>query len=119
MRVGLVFGGHTTEGDVSRLSAEGVRGALKRLGHEVVDIEFDKNVAMHIQDANVDVIFNAMHGQYGEDGRLQGLLDIMQIPYTHSGVLPSAIGMNKIVCNNIYKLFSFRYLNIFSLHYCI
>ena len=103
MRVGLVFGGHTTEGDVSRLSAEGVRGALKRLGHEVVDIEFDKNVAMHIQDANVDVIFNAMHGQYGEDGRLQGLLDIMQIPYTHSGVLASATGMNKAACNNIFK----------------
>ena len=103
MRVGLVFGGHTTEGDVSKQSAEGVRGALKRLGHEIIDIEFDKNVAMHIQDANVDVVFNAMHGQYGEDGRLQGLLDIMQIPYTHSGVLPSAIGMNKIVCNNIFR----------------
>lgn len=108
MRVGLVFGGHTTEADVSRHSAEGVRGALKRLGHEVVDIEFDKNAAMHIQDANVDVVFNAMHGQYGEDGRLQGLLDIMQIPYTHSGVLSSAIGMNKRICNNVFKNIGLR-----------
>ena len=103
MRIGLVFGGTTTEGDVSRLSAEGVRGALRKLKHEVVDIEFDKDIAMHIQDACVDVVFNAMHGQYGEDGSLQGLLDIMRIPYTHSGVLSSALGMNKVFCKQIFK----------------
>ena len=103
MRVGLVFGGNTTEGEVSKLSAEGIRGALLKLKHEVVNIEFDKNIAMHIQDANVDVIFNAMHGQYGEDGCLQGLLNIMQIPYTHSGVLASATGMNKIFCNRVFQ----------------
>lgn len=103
MRVGLVFGGNTTEGEVSKLSAEGIRGALSKLKYEVVNIEFDKNIAMHIQDANIDVIFNAMHGQYGEDGCLQGLLNIMQIPYTHSGVLASATGMNKIFCNRIFQ----------------
>ena len=102
MRVGLVFGGNTTEGEVSKHSAEGIRGALKSLGYDVIDIEFDKNVALTILDSNVDVIFNAMHGQYGEDGCLQGLLDIMQIPYTHSGKLASAIAMNKQVCNQLF-----------------
>ena len=101
MRIGLVFGGNTTEGEVSKNSAIGIRGALMTLGYEIVDIEFDKNIALHIQDANVDVVFNAMHGQYGEDGCLQGLLDIMQIPYTHSGKLASAIAMNKKMTNKI------------------
>lgn len=103
MRIGLVFGGNTTEGEVSKVSAAGVRGALNKLGYDVIDIEFDKNVAMHIQDANVDIVFNAMHGQYGEDGCLQGLLDIMQIPYTHSGRLASAVAMNKVLSKQIFK----------------
>ena len=103
MRIGLVFGGHTTEGEVSIHSAEGIRGALKALNYEVVDIEFSKNIAMSIMDANVDLIFNAMHGQYGEDGCLQGLLDIMQIPYTHSGRLASAIAMNKDLSKKIFN----------------
>ena len=103
MRIGLVFGGNTTEGEVSKSSAEGIRGALQQLDYEVVDIEYDKNIAMHIQDANVDIIFDAMHGQYGEDGCLQGLLNIMQIPYTHSGMLATALGMNKQICKQIFK----------------
>lgn len=103
MRVGLVFGGDTTEGDISKLSAENIRGALQKLKYEFVNIEFDKNISTKIQDANIDVIFNAMHGQYGEDGCLQGLLNIMQIPYTHSGVLGSALGMNKVISNRIFK----------------
>ena len=103
MRVGLVFGGHTTEGEVSVHSADGIRAALKILGYEVVDIEFSKDIAIKIMDANVDIVFNAMHGQYGEDGCLPGLLDIMQIPYTHSGRLASAIAMNKAVCKTIFN----------------
>lgn len=103
MRIGLVFGGNTTEGEVSKSSAEGIRGALQQLDYEVVDIEYDKNIAMHIQDANVDIIFDAMHGQYGEDGCLQGLLNIMQIPYTHSGMSATALGMNKQICKQIFK----------------
>lgn len=103
MRVGLVFGGNTTEGKVSTASAIGIRGALQKLGHTVIDLEFNKNIAINIMDANVEVIFNSMHGQYGEDGRLQGLLDIMQIPYTHSGSLPSAIAMNKKICKKIFN----------------
>ncbi len=107
MRVGLVFGGNTSEGNISTLSAELVRSTLKKLGHEVINIEFCKKISILIQDASVDVIFNAMHGQFGEDGCLQGLLNIMQIPYTHSGVFGSSLGMNKIACN-----FLFDNLNI-------
>ena len=103
MRIGLVFGGNTTEGEVSKNSASGVRVALQKLGYDVVDIEFDKNIAQHIADANIDIVYNSMHGQYGEDGRLQGLLDIMQIPYTHSGLLASAMAMNKVVCEKIFN----------------
>ena len=108
MRVGLVFGGNTTEGVVSKSSANGVRGALLKLGYEVVDIEFDKEVAMHIIDANVDVIYNSMHGQYGEDGCLQGLLNIMKIPYTHSGVLASSLAMNKIISKVIFNKLGYK-----------
>ena len=103
MRIGLVFGGNTTEGEVSRNSASGVRVALQKLGYDVIDIEFDKNIAQHIADANIDIVYNSMHGQYGEDGRLQGLLDIMQIPYTHSGLLASAMAMNKTLCKDIFN----------------
>jgi len=103
MRIGLVFGGNTAEGNVSKQTAECVRGALNLTGKEVINIEYNKNIATNIQDANIDVVFNAMHGQYGEDGCLQGLLNIMQIPYTHSGVTASAIGMNKFISNNIFR----------------
>ena len=103
MRIGLVFGGNTTEGEVSKNSASGVRVALQKLGYDVVDIEFDKNIAQHIADANIDIVYNSMHGQYGEDGRLQGLLDIMQIPYTHSGLLASAMAMDKAMCKKIFN----------------
>ena len=103
MRIGLVFGGNTTEGEVSRNSASGVRVALQKLGYDVIDIEFDKNIAQHIADANIDIVYNSMHGQYGEDGRLQGLLDIMQIPHTHSGLLASAMAMNKTLCKDIFN----------------
>ena len=103
MRIGLIFGGDTTEGEVSKMSASGINGSLQKLGYEVIKIEFDKNVALHILDANVDAVFNAMHGRYGEDGSLQGLLDIMKIPYTHSGLLASAIAMNKRISKQIFK----------------
>ena len=108
MRIGLVFGGNTTEGEVSRNSASGVRVALQKLGYDVIDIEFDKNIAQHIADANIDIVYNSMHGQYGEDGRLQGLLDIMQIPYTHSGLLASAMAMNKTLCKDIFNHFGIQ-----------
>ena len=114
MRVGLVFGGNTTECEVSKSSASGIRGALQKLGHEIVDIEFDKDIPLHILDANVDVIYNSMHGQYGEDGCLQGLLDIMQIPYTHSGRLASALAMNKQLCNKLFKCAGIRTINGFT-----
>ena len=103
MRVGLIFGGNTTEGEVSKNTALNVKGSLEKLGHDVAEIEFNKDVAIHILDANIDVVFNAMHGQYGEDGCLQGLLNIMKIPYTHSGLLASALAMNKTVSNNIFR----------------
>ena len=112
MRIGLVFGGNTTEGEVSRNSASGVRVALQKLGYDVIDIEFDKNIAQHIADANIDIVYNSMHGQYGEDGRLQGLLDIMQIPYTHSGLLASAMAMNKTLCKDIFNHFCCYYNSI-------
>ena len=103
MRVGLIFGGDTTEGEVSRNTALNVKGSLIKLGYDVAEIEFNKDIAIHILDANVDVVFNAMHGQYGEDGCLQGLLNIMKIPYTHSGLLPSAMAMNKKISNDIFR----------------
>jgi D-alanine-D-alanine ligase len=95
MKVGLIFGGNTSEGEVSKWSASSVRAALVSLGYDFVDIEFDNNIIQNIILAKPDVVFNCMHGEYGEDGRLPAVLDVLKIPYTHSGVLASAIGMNK------------------------
>jgi D-alanine-D-alanine ligase len=95
MKVGLVFGGNTSEGEVSKWSASSVRAALVSLGYNFIDIEFDSNIIQNIISIKPDVVFNCMHGEYGEDGRLPAALDILKIPYTHSGVLASGIGMNK------------------------
>lgn len=103
MIVGLLYGGPFSEGVVSTWSAAGVRESLKSLDHTVVDLEFDFNIAQRLANTRVDVVFNAMHGTMGEDGRIPAMLDIMRIPYTHSGHLASAIAMNKAISKSIFR----------------
>ncbi|MFQ5949586.1 MAG: D-alanine--D-alanine ligase, partial [Nitrospiria bacterium] len=83
-------------------SGEAISASLERLGYRQKPIDADTDVAVALRREQIDVAFIALHGRYGEDGTIQGLLEIMQIPYTGSGVLASAMGMDKIASRNIF-----------------
>ena len=93
----VVMGGFSAEGDVSLVTGKGVAVALQKCGYEVVthDLQNGFDLVAVLQKEKPDAVFNALHGNFGEDGEVQGLLDILQIPYTHSGLKTSALGMDK------------------------
>ena len=103
--VAVLMGGWSSERDVSLVTGRECSKALKAAGFKVSEIDVGRDIAKVLTDAKPDVCFNALHGRFGEDGRIQGLLDILGIPYTHSGVMASAIAMNKVrtkeVCSAI------------------
>jgi D-alanine-D-alanine ligase len=96
------MGGWSAEREVSLRSGAACADALKSAGYEVTTVDVDKNIAKTLSDARPDIAFNALHGPYGEDGCVQGLLEMLQIPYTHSGVLASALAMNKARARDIF-----------------
>ncbi len=96
MHVVVLMGGWSAERDVSLTSGKGVVEALKGRGwNNVTPLDMDRNVAQVLTALRPDVVFNALHGTPGEDGSVQGMLDLMQIPYTHSGVTTSAVAIDK------------------------
>lgn len=95
------MGGWNSEREVSLRSGEAVYQALLALGYKAEKIDFGRDIVEKIRAVKPDIIFNALHGQFGEDGRIQGLLDILNIPYTHSGILASAVCMDKILTNKL------------------
>jgi len=96
VRVAVLLGGLSPERPVSLSSGRGVAAALARLGHEVVEIDpLNGGWIAELQDLKPDAVFNALHGEWGEDGRTQGVLDYLKLPYTHSGMLASALAMDK------------------------
>ena len=95
LHVAVLMGGWSAEREVSLMSGAGVAEALESLGHRVTRIDMDRNVANVLAGVRPDVVFNALHGTPGEDGTVQGLLDLMQIPYTHSGLTTSVIAIDK------------------------
>src|ERR671916_2264612 len=95
LHVAVLMGGWSAEREVSLTSGEGVAKALESLGHQVTRIDMDRNVAQVLAGVRPDVVFNALHGTPGEDGTIQGMLDLMQIPYTHSGLETSVIAIDK------------------------
>ena len=95
-KIAVLSGGLSSEAEVSRRSGKGCFEALKRLGYTNVELlEVDKNIAQKLKEGNYDYAYNALHGKYGEDGCIQGILEILQIPYTGCGVMSSAVCMNK------------------------
>jgi len=94
--VAVLMGGWVNERPVSLASGTDCADALEAAGYEVSRIDVDRNIAAVLSELKPDVAFNALHGPFGEDGCIQGLLDILDIPYTHSGVMASALAMNKI-----------------------
>ncbi|HSQ66071.1 MAG TPA: D-alanine--D-alanine ligase [Polyangiaceae bacterium] len=97
MLVALIQGGPSSEAEVSRASAAGVGAALEEAGHEVARIELSPEVGEALRASHFDVVFPVVHGAVGEDGSLQGLLEVLGLPYVGSGVLGSALAMNKAV----------------------
>jgi D-alanine-D-alanine ligase len=93
--VAVVQGGPTSEAEVSRASAASVARALEQAGHRVVRLELDVYLADSLRTGGFDAVFPVAHGAVGEDGSLQGLLEVLDLPYVGSGVLASALAMNK------------------------
>jgi len=96
LHVVVLMGGWSSEREVSLTSGRGVAQALRERGWaNVTEIDMDRNVAQVLAGVRPDVVFNALHGTPGEDGTVQGMLDLMQIPYTHSGLETSVIAIDK------------------------
>lgn len=93
--VAVLLGGFSSERPVSLASGKACADALEAEGYRVTRIDVDRNVAQVLAELRPDVAFNALHGPFGEDGTIQGVLEYLQIPYTHSGVLASALAMDK------------------------
>jgi D-alanine-D-alanine ligase len=93
--VAVLLGGLSSEREVSLVSGRECANALERLGAKVTRVDAGRDVAEVLAKAKPDVVFNALHGMWGEDGRVQGVLETLAIPYTHSGVLASALAMDK------------------------
>ncbi|MDX2202473.1 MAG: D-alanine--D-alanine ligase [Hyphomicrobiaceae bacterium] len=93
--VAVLMGGLSAEREVSLNSGEACAGALEQAGYRVTRIDAGRNVAEQILNVRPDVCFNALHGRWGEDGCVQGVLELLGMPYTHSGVRASAIAMHK------------------------
>ncbi|WP_370457191.1 D-alanine--D-alanine ligase [Salipiger sp. PrR003] len=102
-KVAVLMGGPSAEREVSLSSGRECAAALRNEGFEVIDLDAGPDLAARLADLSPDVVFNALHGRWGEDGCVQGLLEWMRIPYTHSGVLASAVAMDKERSKQVYR----------------
>ena len=104
-KVAVLLGGRSAEREISLVSGRGCAGALREEGFDVVEIDpSSSDLASQLNAAKPDVVFNALHGRWGEDGCVQGLLELLRIPYTHSGVLASALAMHKQRAKDVYQV---------------
>ena len=101
-RVAVLMGGPSAEREVSLSSGRECANALRVAGYEVVELDAGPDLAARLTDINPDCVFNALHGRWGEDGCVQGLLEWQRLPYTHSGVLASALAMDKAKAKEVF-----------------
>jgi D-alanine-D-alanine ligase len=99
----MLMGGHNAEHDVSMQTGTALAKALRTRGYEVIDIIVDDQLAQQLVKEKIDVAFIALHGRWGEDGCVQGLLECMRIPYTGSSVLASAMAMDKVCAKKMFR----------------
>ncbi|MEC5422438.1 D-alanine--D-alanine ligase [Virgibacillus sp. C22-A2] len=104
MKIAVLYGGISGEREVSLSSGKGIMAALKNNGHEVIGIDFHPKRLKEIINLDVDMVFIGLHGKHGEDGRIQGLLDLMELPYVGSGVLASALAMDKAKAKHTFQM---------------
>ena len=103
LKVAVLMGGPSAEREVSLVTGRECARALRGEGFEVVEVDAGPDLALRLADIRPDVCFNALHGRWGEDGCVQGLLEWLGIPYTHSGVLASALAMDKQKTKDVYR----------------
>ncbi|MDV4143837.1 D-alanine--D-alanine ligase [Shimia sp. FJ5] len=102
-KVAVLMGGPSAEREVSLTSGRECAAALREAGYDVVEVDAGPDLSARLADLKPDVAFNALHGRWGEDGCVQGMLEWMGIPYTHSGVLASALAMDKQRSKDVYR----------------
>ena len=102
-RVAVIYGGWSSEREVSISSGTQMLRAAEAAGYEAVGIDAGRHLAAQLTEAKPDVVLNGLHGPWGEDGCVQGLLEIMDLPYSHSGVLASALAMDKLKSKAVYR----------------
>ena len=102
-KVAVLMGGPSAEREVSLASGRECAAALRDGGYEVVEVDAGPDLALRLAEIQPDVVFNALHGRWGEDGCVQGLLEWMGLPYTHSGVLASALAMDKQRSKDVFR----------------
>jgi len=103
-RVGVLMGGMSSEREISLKTGEAIHRALEERGYQVVKVFVDRDIDQVLRQTPIDVAFLALHGTWGEDGCIQGLLEIFGIPYTGSGVLASALAMDKLKAKEMFRL---------------
>lgn len=101
MKIAVLLGGRSAEREVSLRTGKAVFDALQQKGFNAITIDVDENIVENLKIEDADLVFLALHGKYGEDGTIQGLLELMGIPYTGPGVLASAIAIDKIMTKKI------------------
>ena len=113
-KVAVLMGGWSPERDVSLVSGKACAEGLRHGGHEVIEYDVQRDLRALVDflrpagGGGPDVVFNALHGKFGEDGCIQGVLEILGVPYTHSGVLASAIAMNKPMSRHVFSSLGIR-----------
>lgn len=100
-RIGVLMGGLSAEREVSLKTGQAALQALKRLGYDAVEVDSGHDLAAELVKLDIDIAFIALHGRFGEDGRVQGQLEMISIPYTGSGVMSSAIAIDKIMTKKL------------------
>ncbi len=101
--IAVLKGGWSAEREVSLVSGASVGEALRERGYRVTEVDVDRTVATRLESLKPDVVFNALHGRIGEDGAIQGVLEVLGLPYTHSGVLASAMAMDKPTAKKVFE----------------
>ncbi len=102
-KIGVLLGGLSSEREVSLASGNAILKALREKGYHAVAIDVGRDASIKIHELGIDLAFIALHGKFGEDGAIQGMLEVMGIPFTGSGILASALGMNKTVSKQVFR----------------
>lgn len=103
-KIVVLMGGPSSEAEISRLTGTAILNALQEKGYNAVGMEFvPKTLVEDIKESGCDIVFNAVHGKYGEDGRIAAVLEMIDMPYTSCSVLSSAITMDKVASKHLFR----------------